>query len=268
MTSPFPGFDPFLESFAFWPDFHSTFINYWREAIADALPEQYEANIGERVYLVEIDPDARKIAYPDVSIVERSHESAQASEVSTSGATHLEPVTIPLTLLEGARESYIEILHRPDRRLVTSLELLSPSNKRPPGRTEYLAKRNALLRQDVHLVELDLLRGGTRLPLAGRYPPGDAFYLVSRSDRRPDCQVYAWTLPSPLPTLPVPLRRPDADLHVDLAAVFTTAFERGRFGRRIDYQQDESLEAFTEAERLWARRIADDARRNEGARPG
>jgi hypothetical protein len=38
-----------------------------------------------------------------------------------------------------------------------------------------------------------------------------------------------------LPTLPVPLRAPDADLLIDLAAVFDTAYDRGRFQRRIDY---------------------------------
>ena len=66
-------------------------------------------------------------------------------------------------------------------------------------------------------------------------PPADYYYLVSRGDRRPDCQVYYWTLRQPLPTLPVPLRRPDTDLHIDLAAVFNTAYERGRFRRRLDY---------------------------------
>jgi len=36
MKSPFPGMDPFLEQPAYWPDFHSRFINVWCEAIADA----------------------------------------------------------------------------------------------------------------------------------------------------------------------------------------------------------------------------------------
>ncbi|MCC7334722.1 MAG: DUF4058 family protein [Pirellulaceae bacterium] len=58
MPSPFPGFDRFLETPAFWSDFHATFINYWREAIADALPGGYEAGIGDRVYLIEHDPDS------------------------------------------------------------------------------------------------------------------------------------------------------------------------------------------------------------------
>ena len=151
MPSRFPGFDPNLDKPEFWSDFHSTFINYWREAIADALPIQYEASIGDRVYLIEQDPDSRKLVYPDVAV---SH-----------GVATLEPVTIPLKILEGPRETYVEILHRPDRKLIATLELLSPANKNQPGRTEFLAKRNALLYQPVHLVELNLLQGGKRLPM-------------------------------------------------------------------------------------------------------
>jgi hypothetical protein len=47
MKSPFSGMDPYLEHPAYWSDFHATFINYWREAIADALPPQYGATLGE-----------------------------------------------------------------------------------------------------------------------------------------------------------------------------------------------------------------------------
>jgi len=233
MPSPFPGIDPFLEAPAYWSDFHSRFVNYWCEAIADALPDSYEAGIGERVYLIENEPDARKLVFPDVAITdgEGAGRRTRASDVAT-----LDPVTIPLTILDGPRETYIEIIHRSDRSLVTALELLSPANKNKPGRIEYLAKRNALLYQEVHLVELDILRGGQRPPLARPLPPGDAYYLVSRAELRPDCQVYSWILPDRLPVLPVPLRAPDPDLLIDLAAVFNTAYDRGRFKRRIDYR--------------------------------
>lgn len=232
MPSPFPGFDPFLENAAFWSDFHATFINYWREAIAEALPPNYEAGIGDRVYLTECDPDRRKLIFPDVAV---SVTSGPEWQSNLGSVATLEPVTIPLTILEGPRETFIEILHRSDRTLVTTLELLSPANKHQPGRTEYLAKRGAILYQPVHLVELDLLRGGLRLPFAKPLPPGDGYYFVSRAELRPDCQVYAWPLPHPLPTLPVPLRAPDADLQVSLGQVFDIAYDRGRFLRRIEY---------------------------------
>ncbi len=202
MASPFPGMDPFLEDPAFWSDFHFRFINYWCEIIADQLPSEYEANLGERLYLVEMDP-----------------------------------ITIPLDIVEGPRETYIEILHGPERSIVAVLELLSPTNKHEPGRTEYLSKRNALLRQSVHLVELDLLFGGQRLPMGKPLPPADYYYLLSRSEQRFDCQVYYFNLAQPLPRLPVPLRPPHADLQIDLAQVFTTAYDRGRFGRRLAYHK-------------------------------
>jgi hypothetical protein len=226
--------DPFLELPAYWSDFHLTIINYWREAIADVLPPEYEAALGERVYPVEHDPEARRLGYPDVAVTEGERPATPPAR--SAGAATLEPVTIPLTILEGPREAYIEILHQPERRLVAALELLSPANKEQPGRAEYLAKRRALLCQDVHLVELDLLLEGQRLPLQGPLPPADYYYLVSRGDRRPDCQVYFWTLRQPLPTLPVPLRAPDPDVFINLATVFATAYERGRFGRRLPYQ--------------------------------
>jgi hypothetical protein len=209
MPSPFPGMDPYLEHPAHYPDFHATFITYWREAVAAVLPKHYSARVGERVYLVEGPPLARRLVGPDVA-VERT-PGPPAPTAPTAAVTGLTPVTLPLEILDEVRETYIEILHRPDRRLVAVLELLSPANKEEPGRGEYLAKRNALLRQDVHLLELDLLRGGRRLPLKAELPRGDYYAFVSRGDRRPDSDVYHWPLADPLPPVPVPLRTPDAD---------------------------------------------------------
>jgi hypothetical protein len=243
--------DPFLELPAYWSDFHFTFINYWREAIADALPPNYEAALGERVYLVEHDPEARKLGYPDVAVTDGEHVGAGAGRLT--GAATLEPVTIPLTILEGPREAYIEILHQPERRLVAALELLSPANKEQPGRTEYLAKRRALFYQDVHLIKLDLLLSGQRLPPQEALPAGDYYYLLFRADHRPDCNVYHWTLPEPLPTLPVPLRPPDGDIFINLAAVFATAYERGRFTRRLPYRKP--LAEFLATKRPWVESV-------------
>jgi hypothetical protein len=253
MASPFPGMDPFLENPAYWPDFHSRFVNYWCEAVADALPPNYEASLGERVYLIEHDPEARKLGYPDVAVTQESPALPVAPSLGTGLAT-LEPVTIPLLMLEGPRETYIEILHQPDRSLVAVLELLSPANKEYPGRTEYLAKRMALYNQNVHLVELDLLRGGHRLPMQKPLPPADYYYLVSRGDQRPDCQVYSWSLKQRLPKLPVPLRAQDADIFIELSAVFATAYERGRFSRRINHQAPVPG-VLSQEDRRWAQKV-------------
>ena len=52
MASPFPGMDPYLEGPAFWRDFHATFNGCWREAVAAALPDNYDARLDESVNLV------------------------------------------------------------------------------------------------------------------------------------------------------------------------------------------------------------------------
>lgn len=234
MPSPFPGMDPYLEDPAFWSDFHATFINYWREAVADALPDNYEARIDEKVRLVEVTPPGRKLIEPDVAVTHRT--PSRPPSPPPAGVAVLEPVTVPHVFeLEETHERSIEILHRPERALVAVLELLSPANKEEPRRSDYLAKRNALLRYPIHLVELDLLLGGRRLPLKDELPPGDYYALVSRADRRPDCNVYAWTLRDRLPGIPIPLLPPDPDVWIDLAAVFATTYERGRYARSLDY---------------------------------
>lgn len=235
MRSPFPGMDPYLENPAFWSDFHATFINYWREAVADRIPDHYEARIDERVNLVEVQPEKIRRFKPDVAVTRGPHSPAPGP--AASGVATLEPVVVPLLIEEEARETYIQILHRPDRTLVAILELLSPSNKEEPDRSTYLARRNTLLHRDVHLVELDLLLKGQRIPLADAYPAGNYFALVADAMRRPNCDVYGWTMRQPLPPIPIPLRPPDPAVWIDLAAVFAIAYDRGRYARSIDYTQ-------------------------------
>jgi hypothetical protein len=135
----------------------------------------------------------------------------------------------------------LKILSRPDRTLVTVIELLSPSNKIDPSRRDYLTRRNAILGQAIHLVELDLLVSGGRLPMKRPLPKADYHAVVSRWERRPDCEVYSWTVRQPLPRLPIPLRDPDPDVVVDLASVYHTAFARGRYARSIDEAKSLSL---------------------------
>jgi hypothetical protein len=239
MRSPFPGMDPYLEDLAFWPDFHSRFINYCCEALTAALPDNYDARIGERVNLIEVEPERVKRIGPDISITHGSEQ--ERPSYHSVGVATLEPVTIPWLIEEESRETYIEVLRREDRTLVTVIEVLSPSNKEGDGRVLYLAKRNALFVQSVSLVELDLLLGGQRLPLAKPYPAGDYFALIARAHHRPDCQVYGWPLEQSLPTIPIPLKSPDPDILLHVGEVFQTAYERGRYRKNIDYSQPPAI---------------------------
>src|SRR5580704_9755101 len=190
MPSPFPGMDPYLEDPAYWSDFHASFLLYLRDTINEGLPANYEARIDEKVNLVETVPDRIKLLEPDLAL-SQDRPSLPGVIAATATAT-LEPVTIPhLFIEEEQHERWIEILHRPERSLVSVLELLSPANKEEPGLHRYGDKRLALLHQEVHLVEVDLLLSGRRLPLRRPLPPADYYVLISRGDQRPNCQVYA-----------------------------------------------------------------------------
>jgi hypothetical protein len=235
LPSPLPGMDRYLESPAFWPDFHASFIFCWRSALQKQLPKGYEARLGERVYLVERTREQQKKIGPDLSITHSQTAPQAPTRGPSRSAATLEPVTIPVLILEEPRETYIEIIHRSDRSLVAVLELLSPANKEEPGLGGYLQKRNALLRQAVHLVEVDLLIRGRRLALRDPLPAGDYFALVARGDHRPDCQVYSWPLRQELPTIPRPLRAPDPDLFIDLGAVFKAAYDEAGFAEAVVY---------------------------------
>ncbi len=234
MASPFPGMDPYLEDPAFWPDFHATFVPVWRELIANRLPDNYEVRLDEQLKLIELPTGARRSIRPDIGVFQHDRPATQSSDSSTAT---IEPAILTLPAVVEVRDIWIEIYHRPERRLVTVMELLSPSNKQGSGRGQYMLKRNGLIMEGVHLVELDLLREGERLPTQEPLPAGDYYLVISRADRRPQCEVYAWTTDDRLPIVPVPLKQPDRDIFVDLGEVFAITYERGRYDKSIDYSK-------------------------------
>lgn len=262
MPSPFPGMDPFLEG-PEWEDFHSTFNTVIREYLAPRIEPRYLVRVERRVYVERSADDRPAVRRADVAVfVAQETAAAWAGPVSGPVAT-LTPVECILPMSEERRETYLVIRLRGSREVVTVLETLSPGNKRPgsDGRREYLRKREEILESQAHLVELDLLRGGQRMPTATPLPPGDYCAIVSRSQRRPRADVYAWNIADPLPALPVPLKTGEPDVLLDLQAVFTTIYDRARYDLSLDYAEalDPPLDDST---RQWLQqRIA------EGAKP-
>ena len=87
----------------------------------------------------------------------------------------------------GASEALIEIYEAsPGQRLETCIEVLSPSKKRPgtEGWELYQRKRQSLLRGNVKPMEIDLLRGGQRMPMLDPWP--DSPYTLLVAGRGPD----------------------------------------------------------------------------------
>jgi Protein of unknown function (DUF4058) len=256
MPSPFPGVDPFLEAQGYWEEFHWKYINYVQEALAERVPDDYEVRIEERLSLVyEPDLGSHRKILPDVAVLQSSGPSRAVG--GPRGTATLEPVllALPRYQLEEVSEQRIEIRRFPNRELVTALELLSPSNKQPPGDRLYYKKRLELIYQQVHLVELDLLIGGERLPMEDELPKGHNYAFVSRAEQRFLSQTYAWTIHDRLPLIPIPLKAPDADVVLDLAAVFARVYEGARYERSIDYTAPLNL-PLSDEDRTWAETLA------------
>lgn len=238
MPSPFPGMDPYIEMQE-WDDFHSRFNVAACDLLAARVEPDYLVRVEKRVYVEYFGEREPVYKRPDVSILAPAGEN-RGSEfpLSEEGgvATLTEPVEGILSVPEEQEETYLVIKERETMAVVTVIETLSPSNKRPgsDGQREYLSKRKLVLACSTHLVELDLLRGGRRLPLETPYPAADYFAIVSRSNRRPRCLIYPWTVRNRMPRIKIPLLgKEETDL--DLQEVFNTVYDRARYDLSIDY---------------------------------
>ncbi len=160
MDSPFPGMDPYLEQH--WRDVHHNLITFIQGALNSQLPEGLIVRVEERVFL-ESDQGSTRSMYPDVRVIERGQATKPAQP--EGGIALAEPVTVHRPIPEPLTEGFIEIIDvGSGHRVVTVIEVLSPTNKMPgEGQELYLRKQRDLLRTDVNLVEIDLLRGGERV---------------------------------------------------------------------------------------------------------
>ncbi|MDH3602556.1 MAG: DUF4058 family protein [Candidatus Tectomicrobia bacterium] len=232
--SPFPGMDPYLEAPTIWPDVHTSLMSIFREQLTPLLAPKYLAELETQVIIDRLD-DESQVVRPDVSVT-----TPQASAETPSAAAVAEPLPVrlrvPLDIPTRLVSMYIR--QRQDETLVAVLELLSPVNKRRgEGRTEYLEKRRAFLRTQVHLIEIDLLRRYPRMPFDDPLPPADYLVMVAKAGDRPHCSVWPISVRQPLPTITIPLLDPDPPVPLALGQALHTAYERARYDLRIDYSK-------------------------------
>ena len=239
MPSPFPGMDPFIEMQE-WSDFHARYMTVLSELLTPQVRPRYVVRVERRVYL-EQPFDAPGQAIPDVAILERRGISGPTAgtavlEESTSAITAVECL---LPAPEEHREHFLVLRDRETLRIVTLIELLSPSNKRAgsDGREQYLDKREEIVQSQTNLVELDLLRGGQRLPMQTKLPEGDYYALVRRGWRRRRVSVYAWTLRQKMPPIPIPLQKDEPEPTLDLQAALDLSYDRAAYQDSLDYSQ-------------------------------
>ena len=239
MPSPFPGMDPFLEAAEVWEDVHANLATELRAQLQPQLVPRYVAVLTPYVTYEDVTISIPTAIKPDVAVLQSGatvHPAAGGAAVPAPilGVTAVAEREVP------ARTQRIEIRAVGSQNLVTVIEILSPANKRPGSESfeAYARKRRDLLRSDVHLLELDLLRRGVRRPLETPLPDAPYFVFLSRVEERPTVAIWPLTFRAALPIVPVPLRIPDQDVTVDLAAALAQVYEQGAYTLRCDYHSD------------------------------
>ena len=221
MLSPFPGMDPYLEGYL-WPDVHNALANKIRQQLTPLLRPRYTARLG--IYVVE--------------------DSSPESDV---GIMYPGPIILPVDV----QLTNVEIRDTASNRLVTSIEIVSPVNKRDPGLTQYRLKRQRLYQAGIHLVEIDLIRRGIRPVAHPQLPPAPYLVGLTRAHQG-KTDVWPLTLRDLLPTIPIPLRPPDDDVTLNLAAALVAVYDEAAYDLSIDYQQDPPPPSLPEDDHDWA----------------
>jgi hypothetical protein len=212
--------DPYLEDDALWPMFQHQLVMCLHQILLPGLVDRYRARIGQRHYVTE-----------------------QALFTSVIREEH--------------HEDYIEIRQRSDGRLITLIDVVSPSNKTTPeGRAAYLSKRQEGRNVSASLVELDLVLQGQPTLEYSRdgLPDWDYAVTVTRSVRPDHYEIYTATLQKPLPRFRLPLAHDDRDTVLDLRTAFTRCYDQGGFAAKIDYARDPSLPLSPE-DRQWLEEV-------------
>jgi hypothetical protein len=228
--------NPFFEQR--WRDAHATLITYVRDALQESLPQDLVAVTEEEVVTIGGAASTRAFR-PDV----------QVRDPWTPGGSDdwrlAEEATIPAPIhvfMDDEVERWIEI--RDDvGRLITVIELLSPSNKlEGRERDRYDAKRRFFLGGGANLVEIDLVRQGKsifadRIREMMRQAVACYCVCVFRAAQPHGREIYPVRLRERLPAIRIPLRSTDTDVVLDLQPLIDKCHERGRY-HRLDYRRD------------------------------
>jgi hypothetical protein len=235
MPFPFPGMNPYLENPELWAEVHHWLITGIAESLVSQLRPKYRVAVEKRVYQT-MDDQSLLVGIPDVTVAASLPDLGSRNIAIASPP--VQPIAVDLPMPEEVRETYLEVREVGTGEVITTLEVLSPKNKRPgEGRTAYESKRRRILTSLTHLVEVDLLRAGTAMRMINVPVQSHYRILVSRSDRRPHADLYAFNLPDPIPAFPLPLQPTDPEPLIHLQSILQDIYDRAGFDLAIDYNQ-------------------------------
>ncbi|MEO0539376.1 MAG: DUF4058 family protein [Cyanobacteria bacterium P01_A01_bin.105] len=238
MPSPLPGMDPYLEHPRSWPNFHHRLISAIAIELGPQLRPKYRVVVKEAIYQTE-GQDSILVGVPDVTVQRaRQQKSGQVQTLSAAGVTVAQPIWVDLPMPEVVRQGYLEIREVATSEVVTVIEVLSPTNKRPgEGRRTYEAKRQVIFASATNLVEIDLLRQWPSIFQLPEQLKTHYRILVSASAQRPQASLYAFNLPDPIPAFPLPLRETESEPIINLQSLLSDIYDQSGYDLVLDYTE-------------------------------
>jgi hypothetical protein len=223
--------NPYLEQSRIWRDFHTRVLVHFAAALTQRLAGRYFVELEESLYIDPTSDEPRLFAVADTAVAEDEDRADDQGGVAT--ALVVAPVTVKVPGITKKKVRRLLVRDSNSQEVITVIELLSPSNKAAGAdRNKYLEKRGEVLTSRTNFIELDLLRGGTRLPING-LPECDYYALVSRWRERPNMGLWPVKLREPLPTIPIPLRWGEAEPLIELKPVLDQTYDGAGYARRI-----------------------------------
>jgi hypothetical protein len=248
MPSPFPGMDPYLEAPERWSGVHGSLIFALREQLSPLVRPRFFVAAEESVTIVSPDDPTWRLVRPDIVITERALVSAGRHDTGRISQPRLLERPQPLEV----RTRWLTVRDVQERRVVATIELLSPANKvvGSRGYNDFVSKREQVMQSSVHWLEIDLLRAGTRPPEV--MDLGAYYALLHRADAGNIVEAWFAGLRDPLPIIAVPLVDDLPDVPLDLQTAVATLYDRYAYDVILDYTQPPPAPPLLEADAAWA----------------
>lgn len=237
--------DPFLEG-SIWHAVHNGMIYQLAAMLSEAVPDDLFVDTEVKTILVDEIGTEFSQMYPDVAIYNANRDNnGGVSEPDSSYGTPF-PETIIINHLPVKTQA-IKVIEIESRRVVSTIEVVSPVNKFGQGFEDYEEKINELHLAGVNVLEIDLIRRGKRR------------YDETRREVAPYCVqlfkaathrtgIWLIQLNNILPTIQFPLRHRDKPVLLDLQQALDTFYQDRKLWKRINYGTEAPPPAMSETE--------------------
>jgi hypothetical protein len=257
MPSIFPGMNPYLEHPELFPGLHHLLISEIARFLSPQLRPKYRVAVEVRMYETTND-GSLLVGIPDVIVKSRQNINDPKTSNVALASPIPKPITVKVPIPISIKEGYLEVKEVGTEQLITTIEILSPTNKRPgKGREAYEEKRGKVLGSRTNLVEIDLLRQGEPMPMFGDNIESDYRILVGRGNHRPHADLYAFNLQDVIPAFPLPLRVGDSEPVIDLQVLLNQVYEIYDYDLVVDYSQ-EVFPALSQDDANWVDKLLRD----------